>query len=152
MSPVVIENPILNSPFHEPRRHWRFSDEGITDEVVDSRRVSSYFIPIAKPKKKGKASQLAFDTEWTQDRVEENVFINRIRSRVSLWRKGNYEGVTRVTRRLLEYWNEPNRERKLFFCQVEAAETAIYLTEVANKYGERRSSSPTSMRSSSVSW
>jgi len=136
MSPVVIENPILNSPFHEPRRHWRFSDEGITDEVVDSRRVSSYFIPIAKPKKKGKASQLAFDTEWTQDRVEENVFINRIRSRVSLWRKGNYEGVTRVTRRLLEYWNEPNRERKLFFCQVEAAETAIYLTEVANKYGD----------------
>jgi len=136
MSPVVIENPILNSPFREPRCHWRFSDEGITDDIVESRRVSSYFIPIAKPKKKGRASQLAFDTEWTQDRVEENVFINRIRSRVSLWRKGNYEGVTRVTRRLLEYWTDPDRERKLFFCQVEAAETAIYLTEVANKYGD----------------
>jgi len=136
MPPVVIENPILNSPFGEPTRHFKFSDEGITNEIVEARRVSSYFIPIAKPKKKGKAAQLAFDTEWTRDRIEENVFINRIRSRVSLWRKGNYEGITRMTRRLLEYWTNPERERKLFFCQIEAAETAIYLTEVANKYGD----------------
>jgi len=136
MPPVIIENPILNSPFQEPTRHFRFSDEGITDEIIESRRVSSYFIPIAKPKKKGKAAQLAFDTEWTRDRIEENVFINRIRSRVSLWRKGNYEGITKTTRRLLEYWTNPERERKLFFCQIEAAETAIYLTEVANKYGD----------------
>jgi len=136
MPPVVIENPILNSPFQEPRQHFRFSDEGITKEIVEARRVSSYFIPIAKPKKKGKAAQLAFDTEWTRDRIEENVFINRIRSRVSLWRKGNYEGITKTTRRLLEYWKNPERERKLFFCQIEAAETAIYLTEVANKYGD----------------
>lgn len=136
MPPVVIENPILNSPFEEPKRHFRFSDEGITSEKVEARRVSSYFIPIAKPKKKGKATQLAFDTEWTRDRIEENVFINRIRGRVSLWRKGNYEGITKTTRRLLEYWTNPERERKLFFCQIEAAETAIYLTEVANKYGD----------------
>src|SRR5829696_331288 len=80
----VIDNPILNSPFTEPARHFRFSDEGITSEIVESRRVSSYFIPIPKPKKKG--SQLAFDTEWTQDRVEENVFINRVRFHVQHWR------------------------------------------------------------------
>jgi type III restriction enzyme len=43
---AVIENPILNSPFREPTRHFRFSDDGITDEVVDKRRVSSYFIPF----------------------------------------------------------------------------------------------------------
>ena len=63
MSQVVIENPILNGPFDEPTRHFRFTDEGITNEIVDGRRVSSYFIPIAKPKKKGK--QQVFDTEWT---------------------------------------------------------------------------------------
>ena len=73
MPPVIIENPILNSPFQEPTRHFRFSDEGITNEIVEARRVSSYFIPIAKPKKKGKATQLAFGTEWTKDRIEENV-------------------------------------------------------------------------------
>ncbi len=84
MQQVVIENPILNSLFQEPTRHFRFSDEGITNETVGARRVSSYFIPIAKPKKKGKAAQLAFDTEWTKDRIEENEFINRIRGRVSV--------------------------------------------------------------------
>jgi len=136
MPDVVIENPILNSPFEEPVRHFKFSDEGITNEIVEARRVSSYFIPIAKPKKKGKVAQLAFDTEWTKDRIEENVFINRIRGRVSLWRKGNYEGITKITRRLLEYWTNSERDKKLFFCQIEAAETAIYLTEVANKYGD----------------
>jgi hypothetical protein len=37
MSQVVIENPILNSPFREPTRHFRFSDDGITDEIVEGR-------------------------------------------------------------------------------------------------------------------
>jgi len=95
----VIENPVLNSPFKEPARHFRFSDEGITSEIVTSRRVSSYFIPIPKPKKQG--FQLAFDTEWTQDRVEENAFINRVRFQVQVWRKGVYRGVTKTTRQLL---------------------------------------------------
>src|SRR3972149_697070 len=136
MPDVVIENPVLNSPYLEPTRHIRFSDEGITDAIVNERRSSAYFIPIAKPKKKGKQLQLAFDPEWTQDRIEENTFITQIRSRISIWRQGNYQGITKTTRRLLEYWTNPERERKLFFCQIEAAETAIYLTEVANKYGD----------------
>ena len=50
MSQVVIENPIINSPFDEPTCHFRFNDEGITDEIVDGRRSSSYFVPIARPK------------------------------------------------------------------------------------------------------
>ena len=54
MSQVVIENPIINSPFDEPIRHFRFADEGITDEIIEGRRTSSYFVPIAKPKKQGK--------------------------------------------------------------------------------------------------
>ncbi len=70
MGQTVIENPIINSPFDEPNSHFRFTDEGITNEVIDGRRTSSYFVPISKPKKKG-AKQLQFDTEWTQDRIEE---------------------------------------------------------------------------------
>ncbi len=130
----VIENPVLNSPFKEPTRHFQFSDEGITNEIVEDRRSSSYFVPIPKPKKKG--SQLSFDTEWTQDRVEENAFINRVRIRVARWRLDGYAGVTKTTRQLLEYWRNPERERKLFFCQIEALETAIYITEVASKFGD----------------
>lgn len=63
MKQVIIENPIINSPFSEPTQHFRFTDEGITNEIVEEHRVSSYFVPIARPKKKGR--QLTFDTEWT---------------------------------------------------------------------------------------
>ena len=133
MTDVVIDNPILNPPFREPTRHFRFGDEGITADVVEARRVSSYFMPIPAARKK---SQMQFDTEWTRDRIEENTFINRVRERVSLWRRGAWPGVTPTTRRLLEYWTAEDRGRPLFFCQIEALETAIYLTEAATKHGD----------------
>ncbi len=131
---TVIENPILNSPYEEPQRHFRFDEDGITSDVVNARRASSYFVPIAKARKKGK--QLVLDSEWTQDRLEENKLINDIRGRVELWRQGRYSGVTTTTLRLLEYWTDPEREKPLFFCQIEALETLIYITEAANKSGD----------------
>jgi len=132
---VLIENPIINSPFKEPNRQFVFDDNGIRNEVIDGRRKSSYFIPIAAAKK-SKTGQQMFDTEWTKDRIEENKFINKVRERVRVWRDGGYLGVTPVTRQLLNYWNNPERERKLFFCQIEALETVIYATEVAKSYGD----------------
>jgi type III restriction enzyme len=134
MPHVVIENPVLNSPFFEPQRHFKFDDDGITDEIVEGRRISSYFIPIPRPKKKGQPS--LFETEWTQDRIEENKLVNQIRQRVALWRKGGYVGVTSTTAQLLAYWTNPDRDKKFFFCQIEALETAIYITEVAHRYGD----------------
>jgi type III restriction enzyme len=137
MREVVVEDPVINSPFAEPARHFRFDDEGITSETVPGRRVSSYFMPIPKAKKQGKGGkQLVFDSEWTGDRIEENKFINQIRERVGLWRKGGYVNVTRTTRRLLDHWTDSERDRRLFFCQIEALETAIYITEVAGRYGD----------------
>ncbi len=115
MPPPVIANPILNSPFSEPGRHFLFNDEGITDQIADGRRESGYFLPIASPRKKG--GQLKFETQWTADRFTSAPRINRIRERV-------------------QYWNSPQREKKLFFCQREAVETAIYLTEIASHYGD----------------
>ncbi|HNS39441.1 MAG TPA: DEAD/DEAH box helicase family protein, partial [Promineifilum sp.] len=135
MPQVVIENPVLNSPFAEPTRHFRFNDEGITNETDDGRRPSSYFIPIAKPRKRG-GQRALFGTEWTAERVEENRLVNQIRQRVDLWRRGGYLGVTPTTRYLLDYWTNPERERRLFFCQIEALETAIYIAEVAKRYGD----------------
>ena len=135
MEQVVIENPVINSPFEEPKWHFRFTEEGITNEIVESRRVSSYFIPVPRPKKKSKQQDL-FATEWTEDRLKENEFINQVRARVAKWRQGGYLGVTKTTSRLLEYWQRPDRELKLFFCQIEALETLIYITEAAKKYGD----------------
>jgi hypothetical protein len=36
MSRVVIQNPILNSPFREPTRHFHFDEKGITDLVIEA--------------------------------------------------------------------------------------------------------------------
>jgi len=66
---IVIENPVINSPFAEPVRNFRFTDEGISNDIVEGRRISSYFVPIARPKKEGQKQQY-FETEWTQDRIE----------------------------------------------------------------------------------
>jgi hypothetical protein len=49
---AVIENPVINSAFAEPRRHYKFDDDGITNEIVQQRRPSAYFIPVTQPKKK----------------------------------------------------------------------------------------------------
>src|SRR5215217_3268427 len=135
MPQVAIENPVLNSPFEEPKRHFKFTEDGITDEIIEERRISQYFIPIPRARKKS-PKQLTFETEWTSDRVEENKDINHIRERVEIWRKGGYVGITKTTSRLLDYWKREERERRLFFCQIEALETAIWITEVAPKFAE----------------
>ena len=132
---VLIDNPIINSPFREPNKQFAFDDFGIKNEVVDGRRPSSYFIPIAGAKKT-KSGQMVIDTEWTKDRIEENKFINSVREKVRIWRESGYPGVTPVTLQLLRYWSNPEREKKIFFCQIEALETSIYITEVAKSYGD----------------
>ncbi len=130
MPPVVIDNPILNSPFREPARHFRFDDDGITNEIAEGRRRSMYFIPIPKPRTTGGA-QLSLPGDWVAERMTDNDFINRVREHVGAWRSARYPGITAVTRDLLTYWQEPAREKPLFFCQIEALETAIFLAEVA---------------------
>ena len=135
MPDQTIDNPIINSPFEEPRRQFVFTEDGITNEIIQKRRVSAYFVPIPKPRKKA-AQQPALYDDWTQDRLKENDNINRIRAQVRKWRLGKYVHVTNTTRKLLEYWQREGRERRLFFCQIEAMETAIYLTEVAKSYGD----------------
>jgi type III restriction enzyme len=63
--------------------------------------------------------------------------VNRIRPRVKAWREAGYPGVTGTTRRLLEHWRDPELfEERRFFCQLEAIETLIWLTE--GPAGERQ--------------
>src|SRR6266480_3281169 len=132
MADVVIQNPVINSPFTEPQRHFEFGDRGITGKIDQGRRQSSYFVPI--PHGRRQTAQLSLEAEWTKDRLRDNELVNRIREKVLIWRKGGHAGVTATTGRLLDYWTAADRDRKLFFCQIEALETAIYLAEVASKY------------------
>lgn len=131
-----IDNPIINSPYDMPKRHFKFDDDGITNEIIESRRRSAYFIPIPASKKRSEDSQLDL-FNLTEERVEENPLINDIRKKIDGWRSSNYQGATAVSRKLLAHWSNPERVRRLFFCQREAVETAIYLAEVAGKAGDR---------------
>jgi type III restriction enzyme len=136
LAPVVIENPILNSPFDEPARHFQFDNaNNITDRIAEGRRKSSYFVPIAAPKKKAKG---LFDNLLADEKRTETDHVNRIRASVKLWRDRGWPDVSAVTRALLEHWTCSDRLRRLFFCQIEALETFIFITEVAKqtKYGE----------------
>ena len=101
MIQVTIEDAITNSPSAEVTRHFRFSDEWITNAIVEERRIRSYFVPSA---------QTPFHTEWTPDRVTENDLINDIRRPAATWRRGGYIGVTGTTSRLLAYWTYSGRK------------------------------------------
>ncbi|MBY0261757.1 MAG: DEAD/DEAH box helicase family protein, partial [Phycisphaerales bacterium] len=132
---VVIQNPVINSPFGEPCRHYRFNDDGITNEIVPRRRDSGHFVPIPQPRNRD--GQQTF-SDWNAERYEPNPVVNQIRAKVAKWRAlpGRPE-VSHVTRRLLDHWTDPGRDRPLFFCQVEALETLIYVNEVARKLGDQ---------------
>ncbi|KKU88369.1 MAG: Type III restriction-modification enzyme,R/helicase subunit [Candidatus Gottesmanbacteria bacterium GW2011_GWA2_47_9] len=128
---------ILNTPYVEPIYHFKSDDRGLTPEINEFRRPSSFYIPVPKSKNKSKQMELntaegAYGSEIQRD----NVFINRLREKLSEWRKQNYPGLTKTSRDLLFYWNDESRTNKLFFCQIEALETLMYATEVAEKSGE----------------
>lgn len=132
-----IDNPILNSPYEPPSRHFILGeDKRPTGEIADGRRPSESFIPIAQVRKKRGAFQEALDFGLTE-RTEPNPLINDLRRDVALWRQRDYERVTPVSRKLLQYWADPTRDNRVLFCQREAAETAIFLAEVAGRHGYR---------------
>ena len=133
-----IDNPILNSPYEQPDRFYEIGPQGPTGEIRQGRRNSESFIPIAITKKgkrgSDKSVQETFDFDLTGERREKNNLINDLRRDLAKWRRGAvYAGVTPITRKLLQHWADPERENRVLFCQREAAETAIFLTEVAGR-------------------
>jgi len=134
-----IANPILNSPYEQPDRHFVIGPTGPTGEIKLGRRPSESFIPIAVTKKgrrlaSGAVQEMA-DFDITGERREKNTLINDLRREVGRWREGGYGRVTPTTRKLLLHWADDIREDRVLFCQREAAETAIFLAEVAGRHG-----------------
>jgi type III restriction enzyme len=140
--------PILNSPYEYPTRHWELDDSGQpTQQIIESRRRAEFITPIPKPKKrKGAADQadLVFDEGKglsTQDQqYDHTAIINAVRQEVDKWRalpNPNDWHVTPETARLLQHWRHHNFGNiRPFFCQIEAVETVIWLTEVAPNIGK----------------
>jgi len=114
-----IDQLIINSPYEEPREHWCYDRKDRMFNRVEGRRPAGYL--IALPESQG------FDDPG---QFVELPLVNQIRPRVMAWRESGHPGITGITRRLLEHWYDPDqRDNRFFFCQLEAIETLIWLTE-----------------------
>jgi len=120
MPSTTIDRLIINSPYAEPVRHWRYERETRTFDLVEGRRPAGYVVASGESK--------AFDDPGI---FVEIPLVNQIRPRVKAWREAGYPGVTAITKRLLDHWNDPEEleGRRFFFCQLEAVETLIWLAE-----------------------
>ena len=119
----TIDRLIINSPYEEPGHYWSYDRENRSFALKEGRRPAGYVVASEKSK--------AFDDPGIFIEIP---LVNQIRSRVRAWREhptNPYAGVTGITKRLLEHWyNHEEREyRRFFFCQLEAIETLIWLTE-----------------------
>ena len=148
-SEQFFDRPILNSPYEYPARHWELDQSGQpTNRILDHRRRVSFITPIPKPKKvKGGQQKLDLDEAASQVATDDQQYelaqtINSVRNAVDRWRALTDLGEWRVTpetARLLHHWRHHRfNDIRPFFCQVEAVETAIWLTEVAPKLAAGR--------------
>ncbi len=122
------EQAILSSPYEEPAEHWVYQEDGEAIRVP-GRRPASYYRQSVRVT----PGQMAL---FAEEEREDLPFIDNVRSDVKRWREGGYEGATQVTKALLRHWYREDRARRLFFCQLEAVETIIFLNEIrlAGKY------------------
>ena len=116
----TIDQLIINSPYEEPTEHWKYHLETQKFSREAGRRPAGYIRA----------------TEKAKSYKDPGVFVelplaNQIRPRVKAWREAGYPGVSGISKRLLEHWRDPEQRdyRRLFFCQLEAIETLIWLTE-----------------------
>jgi len=116
----TIDKLIINSPFEEPKHYWSFERDSRTFDKKDGRRPAGYVVATQAAK--------AFDDPGLFIEIP---LVNAIRPRVKKWREAGYPGITGITKRLLEYWYDPEerKDRRFFYCQLEAMETLIWLNE-----------------------
>ncbi len=145
MTDLFFEQPVLNSPYERPSRHWELDETGQpTQQIVESRRQASFIsaVPTSKKQRGSSANQASFvfdkaarELETDNQQYELMQTINGVRQQVDRWRglpNPSQWQVTPETARLLQHWRHHRFSGiRPFFCQVEAVETAIWLTEVA---------------------
>ena len=119
-----VNNPILCSPYEEPGEYWLYDQEtGEASKAPGRRRAGHWF----------RTDRSISDQQgllFAEENWEELPYVNSLREDVKRWRDSNYRNATNVTRQLLRHWRREDKIRRLFFCQVEAVETAIYLAEI----------------------
>jgi type III restriction enzyme len=141
MPSSFFEQPVLNSPYAAPRFHHALDEHGQPLDVppVEGRRRSEIIAPVPMPRMRTRQESFALgdrnDPSAGEQEYNPTPIINEIRNHVASWRglpNPADWGVTPTTARLLSYWRTHNFSGvQPFFCQIEAIETVIWLTEVA---------------------
>ena len=129
-----VENPILCSPYNEPDQHWLYDRRTGLPQKIPHRREASYWY---RTERTG-SSQLQLLAEEERDDLP---LVNALRQDVKAWRESGYRNASQTTKRLLRHWWREDRARRLFFCQLEAVETIIYLEEILST-GQRTRARP----------
>ncbi len=146
--PVLIrpvETPVICKPFEEPRQHWEYDRNTGEATKQPGRRPATYWYKLSQEESLQQKMALHF-TEPTGDEIrlelEEGrrdlTLVNNLRQDVKRWRESNWEGATNVSKDLLRHWWRKDKARRLFFCQMEAVESIIFLNEIR---GTRRDGS-----------
>ena len=118
---ATIDQLIINSPYEEPTRHWRYHRETRLFTLESERRNAGYV--------RASESSRSFDDPGI---FIELPLVNKIRPRIKAWREADYPGTTGISKRLLQHWRDAEQRdpnRRFFFCQMEAIETLVWLTE-----------------------
>ncbi|MEX2575429.1 MAG: DEAD/DEAH box helicase family protein [Halofilum sp. (in: g-proteobacteria)] len=139
--PLEVDSPIINSPFYAPQYHWQI-EKGAQPVKAEGRRLASYYFRVPEHAQRGRKPTREQDGLFGPAEVgqeEELALVNLLRKRVAAWRTGDltgraYDGASPVTQELLDLWRSEDRMQRLFFAQIEAAETIIFLTEAAEPY------------------
>lgn len=119
-----VEKPILCNPYEEPTEYWLYDQGTGLASRAPGRRPAGYWFRTGRSMPDQQGSLFA-EENW-----EELPYVNSLREDVRRWRDSGYRNATNVTRRLLRHWWREDKPRRLFFCQVEAVETVIYLAEI----------------------
>ena len=116
-----VSEPILNSPYEEPQRHWRIHEDQPA-ELIESRRKPIYFWRSPRQgTSEGEREDRGIQIELK--------LVSMIREAMARWIAAGYPGASRVTLELLAWWQREGRPVPLFYAQREAALTVIFLAE-----------------------
>ena len=121
-----VATPILNGPFHPPKEHWKIEPDRPAVRVPGRRKAGYFYRPPNAPT--GEEGTTGAGEWWELD------LVNLIRERMAKWQADGRPGLTRASAELIDYWRREGREQRLFFAQLEAAETIIFLNEARVDY------------------
>jgi type III restriction enzyme len=120
-----VESPVICKPYYEPTHYWEYDRATGMATKQAGRRPASYWYKLAE----ADIRQGQLNLMLEEDR-RDLLLVNKLRADVKKWRDAKWEGATNVTKDLLRHWMRKDRPRRFFFCQIEAVETIIFLSEI----------------------